>query len=256
MLLEFRGLITKEFRRVGDLYNVLFIEPVPEEIKKYSDPTIGLGEFTDMGGVGEFTDTYKLNNRYLRVNSPTPLREFTHTNTKTTTETTTETTHKRGFVSNDTSSSVDQSKKKRKPARKSKAGTKKIVGKEKSLHSKAKERFNFWYEKFAPNSPPLYSDAKEIGQLTQMLNRLQDAARKKNVEWETDEDFIAKVFDVFCQKFIESKKWYSDCFSPSSIVSKWNIIIQTLQNEKSKSSSKSGQGVTDSYKAKILAALA
>lgn len=111
----------------------------------------------------------------------------------------------------------------------------KKLRKEPTLHSKAKTRFEYWQQIHNPEAAPIYWDKKEIGQLTNMLNRLKDAAKKKKVKWQSDDQFISEVFDVFCKKFIESGQWYADCFVPSSIVSKWNIIIQTLnQNGRNK----------------------
>lgn len=122
--------------------------------------------------------------------------------------------------------------------------------KEKSLHAKAKARFTHWHATKFPNSPDFYWSPKEIGQLTRFLKMLQHSATSKGTSWETDDEFIEKVFDIFCQRYFDSKAWFTDTFTPSAIVSNFNRIIQTLSSSRTNGSS--NPKITDQYKAGIL----
>lgn len=113
----------------------------------------------------------------------------------------------------------------------------------KSLHSLCRERFDFWSNE--GGFVPIYWDRKEIGQLQQLINRLQDGAKARGFSVTSHEQFVKDVFDVFCGGIIHHcrAEWFAETFTPSGVVSNYNKIVQTIKikiNGTGKASSKNG----------------
>lgn len=113
----------------------------------------------------------------------------------------------------------------------------------KSLHSLCRERFDFWANE--GGFVPIYWDRKEIGQVQQLINRLQDGAKNRGFSVTSHEQFLKDVFDVFCGGIINHCRgeWFAETFTPSGVVSNYNKIVQTIKikmNGTGKASSKNG----------------
>lgn len=130
----------------------------------------------------------------------------------------------------------------------------------KSLHSLCKDRFDFWAKEAGYD--PIYWDRKEIGQLQQLINRLQDGAKVRGFLITSHEHFLKDVFDVFCGSFIEHcrNEWFAETLTPSGLVQHYNKIVQTIKlkiNGKgtSKGGHKSGHLISAADAAEIFESL-
>jgi len=130
----------------------------------------------------------------------------------------------------------------------------------KSLHSLCKDRFDFWAKEAGYD--PIYWDRKEIGQLQQLINRLQDGAKTRGFSVTSHEQFLKDVFDVFCGSFIEHcrNEWFAETLTPSGLVQHYNKIVQTIKlkiNGKgtSKGGHKSGHLISAADAAEIFESL-
>ena len=130
----------------------------------------------------------------------------------------------------------------------------------KSLHSLCKDRFDFWAKEAGYD--PIYWDRKEIGQLQQLINRLQDGAKTRGFLITSHEHFLKDVFDVFCGSFIEHcrNEWFAETLTPSGLVQHYNKIVQIIKlkiNGKgtSKGGHKSGHLISAADAAEIFESL-